>query len=265
VSVEPQPSATPRPRVILYLESRYRKLVRGLPQTIFYCPKCKGDRYRRRKCKRCDGYGKLTIDSVQELIARPVLSAFRAKRGVFHGAGREDIDVRMLGDGRPFVFEVVGARELEVDLDHLRQRVHDVAGDRIEIAPLRRTERKRVVFWKESKFDKVYGADVELGGAVDPEAVPALVGRVETIRQRTPQRVARRRADRERERQVTIVAAEMPAPETLRLELRCAHGTYVKEWISGDEGRTRPALADMIGTSCRCVALDVLKIMTDAQ
>ena len=30
----------PPPRPTVYLESRYRKLERGLPQTIFYCPEC---------------------------------------------------------------------------------------------------------------------------------------------------------------------------------------------------------------------------------
>jgi len=39
-----------RPRTNLYLESRYRKLQRGLPQTIFWCPVCKGDKRRRRGC-----------------------------------------------------------------------------------------------------------------------------------------------------------------------------------------------------------------------
>ena len=56
-----------RPRVRVFLEGRYRKLVRDLPQTIFYCPRCKG---RRGGCPACDGYGKLTKDSVQELIKR---------------------------------------------------------------------------------------------------------------------------------------------------------------------------------------------------
>ena len=68
-----------RPRSTLYLESRYRKLRRGLPQTIFYCPKCKGDRRRRRGCEACEGFGKLTKDSVQELIGRRVIPQMQAK------------------------------------------------------------------------------------------------------------------------------------------------------------------------------------------
>ena len=105
---------TSRPaRTNLWLESRYRKLRRGLPQTIFYCPRCKGDRRRRQGCEPCGGFGKLTRESVQELIARRVVPTMQAKTGQFHGAGREDIDVLMLGRGRPFVFETCAYQSYE--------------------------------------------------------------------------------------------------------------------------------------------------------
>jgi len=46
---------------------------------------------------------------VHEEIARGIDAAFGAHVTKFHSAGREDIDVRMLGSGRPFVLELVGA------------------------------------------------------------------------------------------------------------------------------------------------------------
>ena len=39
-------------------------------------------------------------------------------------------------------------------------------------------------------------------------------------------------------------------------------GTYVKELISGDDGRTVPSLAEKLGTPCICVKLDVLAVHT---
>ncbi|MEM7200410.1 MAG: tRNA pseudouridine(54/55) synthase Pus10 [Planctomycetota bacterium] len=247
----------------IYLESRYRKLVRGLPQTIFYCPECKGHRRRRRACERCEGYGKLTKDSVQELIARVLLPAYRARVGKFHGAGREDIDVRMLGRGRPFVFEVVAPRRLQVDLEELRQRLHQYEGERLEIDPLVPVARERVALWKESHFEKVYRAEVETGGPVPVDALGALVGHEISILQRTPTRVAHRRADLQRERCVSVLAAEPLGDRRLAVDVRCSHGTYVKEWISGDDGRTEPSLASALGVDCRCEALDVLDILLD--
>ena len=252
-----------KPKVSVYLESRYRKLERGLPQTIFYCPDCKGNRHRRKNCKRCEGFGKLSKDSVQELLARTLLPAYRARMGKFHGAGREDVDVRMLGRGRPFVFEVVGAKILEVDLGAMATAIAEAHGGRIEIAPFVEVQRARVVHWKESKFDKVYRAEVVLDGDVDAELVSGLVGGVREIVQSTPSRVAHRRAALDREREVEVVSAELREPRLLVVEMRCMHGTYVKEWISGDEGRTRPSLSDALGVPCRCELLDVLEILDE--
>ena len=43
--------------------------------------------------------------SVEESIFDGAKSFFGSDVGVLHGSGREDIDVRMLGRGRPFVME----------------------------------------------------------------------------------------------------------------------------------------------------------------
>ena len=256
------PDDKPRPRSNLYLESRYRKLKRGLPQTIFYCPKCKGDRRRRRGCQHCEGFGKLTKDSVQELIGRRMVPQMQAKLGKFHGAGREDIDVLMLGQGRPFVFEVVGARNPNLDLEELRRDIVERAEGAIELAPFERVERKRVVYWKETHFDKVYRADVALQAMPTDERLATVRAFAGGILQRTPQRVAHRRADLERERRLRVLALDVKDEQTLELRVVCQHGTYVKEWISGDEERTTPSLAKLLGVGCHCAVLDVEEILT---
>lgn len=260
---EPEPArrAPSLPKVRVFLESRYRKLVRDLPQTIFFCPRCGGHRRRRKNCEQCAGRGRLSEDSVQELIARRVLPAYRARSGKFHGAGREDIDVMMLGRGRPFVYEVVEPRESGVDLVALRDRIHAACGERIQIEPLRVVSRQRVPYWKEARFDKVYRARIRLGADVDVDRLQQLAGRPLLIAQRTPQRVAHRRADLDRERQVTVLQVRRLAAAGIEIEVRCAHGTYVKEWISGDEGRTRPSLAELLGVDSECEELDVLEIL----
>ena len=252
-----------RPRSNLWLESRYRKLRRGLPQTVFFCPACKGDRRRREGCTTCGGFGKLTRESVQELISRRLVPALQAKAGRFHGAGREDVDVLMLGKGRPFVFEVVGARNPDVDLEALRQEIEQRAEGAIELAPFVRVQRARVVYWKETHFDKIYRADVEVEAAPAPERLAAVQAFAGAIVQRTPQRVAHRRADLDRERSLRVLQLEPRADGALELRVVCQHGTYVKEWISGDEARTTPSLASLLGVNCRCRTLDVEEILTD--
>jgi tRNA pseudouridine synthase 10 len=83
------------------------------------------------------------------------------------------------------------------------------------------------------------------------------------IVQRTPQRVSHRRADLDRRRRLRVLALQPGGPATLEVRVQCEHGTYVKEWISGDEGRTEPSLASLLGVGCRCVVLDVEEILTD--
>ena len=251
-----------RPTGSLYLESRYRKLRRGLPQTIFYCPKCKGDRRRRVGCTQCEGFGKLTKESVQELIQRRLVPAMQAKLGKFHGAGREDIDVLMLGKGRPFVFEVVGARNPDIDLEALRLEIQERAEGAIELAPFERVERRRVVYWKETHFDKTYRAEVTLDAMPAAERLQAVREFAGGIIQRTPQRVAHRRADLDRERKLMVLHLQLREDGALDLRVLCQHGTYVKEWISGDEERTTPSLAKLLGVGCVCRVLDVEEILT---
>ena len=248
-------------KVRVYLEGRYRKLSRGLPQTIFYCPKCKG---RRRGCAFCGGYGKLTKDSVQELIARKVLPRYKARMGKFHGAGREDVDVRMLGGGRPFVFEVVQPRIFDVDLEELVEAINIYGKGRMEITALRPVRRKRVAELKETRSDKVYRALVLLDRVLPEERLQSLVGEKIVVTQRTPKRVAHRRADLDRTRAVEVLGARaFRGPEdkpSLDLLVRCEHGTYVKEWISGEEGRSRPGLGELLEAETECLVLDVWDI-----
>ncbi len=247
----------PEPVRVLF-EGRYRKLVRDLPQTIFYCPECKG-----RGCARCEGFGKLTRDSVQELIARVAMPRFKARRNKFHGAGREDLDVRMLGHGRPFVFEMSKVKRPMVDLEELAAEIQRRSDDRIELLDLRYCGRKRVAEIKETRCPKEYGALVRFQDT-DRDlatAFQALIdrGRI-TVLQNTPSRVAHRRADLQRERWIEIVEA-VPEGEDWRLRIRSAHGTYIKEAISGENGRTRPSLTELLGAPCACVELDVLEIL----
>ncbi|HED65336.1 MAG TPA: tRNA pseudouridine(54/55) synthase Pus10 [Planctomycetes bacterium] len=248
------------PKTKVYLEGRYRKLVRDLPQTVFYCPDCKGHPRRKRKCARCEGFGKLTRESVQELIAWPTCKLFGTRKNKFHGAGREDIDVRMLGSGRPFILELIAPKHFDVDLAELEAEINRRNEGRIEILGLHWSEKPRVAILKETPHAKEYEALVEVDGEVDPARLAEIAGQRYDVVQHTPTRVAHRRAKKDRERWVEFVSLE-PDDARLRVRMKTQHGTYVKEVLSGEDGNTNPSLAALLGVPCRCIELDVVAIL----
>lgn len=251
------------PSAKLFVEGRYKKLSRDLPQTVFFCPECKGHPRRRHGCARCEGFGKLTRDSVQELVGWVLGAALKTRKNKFHGAGREDVNVRMLGTGRPFVMEFVGPKVFDVDLAALEAEINRRNAGRLEVHGLHWTEKSRVRVVKEEKHAKEYRAAIEVGADLDPAKVRALCGKRLTIVQHTPERVAHRRADLDRERWIEVLSIEKTGEQRYDVLLRTEHGTYVKEAISGENGSTRPSLSELLGTPCTCLELDVTAILDE--
>ncbi len=262
-SSKPGHVRAPLPPAKIFVEGRYRKLVRDLPQTVFFCPDCKGHSRRRRGCARCEGFGKLTRDSVQELIAWVMGAAFKTRKNKFHGAGREDVNVRMLGSGRPFVLELLAPKVLDVDLAACEAEINRRNEGRLEVLGLHWTEKGRVRAVKEGKHAKEYRATIRAAAPPEKSRLEALVGKRTPIRQHTPERVAHRRADLDRERWIEVRSLTPQPDGLLEVVLRSQHGTYVKEAISGEGGMTRPSLAELLGTACECVDLDVLAILDE--
>jgi tRNA pseudouridine synthase 10 len=239
----------------LYVRGRYRKLDRTIPQTHWPCRRCRG-----RGCDDCGGSGKTYPTSVEELVGAPVLTAAGATETRFHGMGREDIDARMLGRGRPFVLEVVRPRTRTLDLAALAPEIARSSGGRVEVDALRPAEAVDVVQVKEAAPEKSYRV-----GVVGPvpvakvnEALDVATGRA--IAQRTPTRVAHRRSDRVRARRIVSARVVEMADDGFTLEIRTEAGTYVKEWVQGDGGRTEPNLAGLVGVPLKVGFLDVLDV-----
>ena len=80
------------------------------------------------------------------------------------------------------------------------------------------------------------------------------------IAQRTPTRVLRRRGDRVRQKRLYRVNFKLISPDTVEGVFQCDGGLYIKELISGDEGRTRPSLSEMAERKAECIELEVLDV-----
>jgi tRNA pseudouridine synthase 10 len=117
---------------------------------------------------------------------------------------------------------------------------------------------------KSLRARKLYRAKVRFSQEVEEgELARAAAGLVGEIAQRTPIRVSHRRADLVRLRRVFQVKTRYLSPSEAELEILCDGGLYVKELISGDEGRTDPSLAGLLGVPAQVVELDVLEVLDD--
>lgn len=243
----------------LFILGRYKKLVRGIPQSKWDCVHCRG-----KGCEVCHGTGKIYPISVEEIITGPIIEATGGIGTKFHGAGREDVDAIMMGNGRPFVVEVKEAKSRSVDLAALEAAINANGGGKVEVVGLKYSDKKKVRTLKERAkvAEKTYRALVEVGCPVSDETLQKLEKSFNggVINQLTPNRVLHRRADKLRLKKVHEMTARPVDDRKIELVVRCQGGLYVKELISGDEGRTKPCVADVIGCSARCVELDVISV-----
>lgn len=240
----------------LFIYGRYQKLTRGIPQTRWPCRHCRG-----KGCDHCNSTGKQYEESVEELMEKAFLDAAGSNSGHLHGAGREDIDARMLGSGRPFVLEVCSPRRRELDLVSLQAEVNETQGGKIRIGKLKFVPRTMVSKIKEIRAAKTYEALVSFEGDISRDSLrEALYKLVGEIKQRTPQRVAHRRADLTRTRRIHEIGGELVSPHQANITVKSEGGLYIKELVSGDNGRTAPSLASCLGIAAHVIALDVVEV-----
>ena len=246
----------------LFLYGRYRKLARGVPQTRWPCRACRG---RDGGCESCNGTGQQYPNSIQSLVCEPMVEFAKANSDAFHGMGREDIDVRCLGDGRPFVAELKSPLHRSIDLDKLTKKINKLAKDLIEVQGLRLSNRAEVARIKETKAEKSYtirfSCDHSLSNDEISTRILSLSGQV--LEQQTPQRVAHRRADKIRKRKVVSIENIHVEDNEIEFDVRCESGTYVKELVHSDEGRTNPSIAAALEADCEVISLDVKDIHAD--
>jgi len=243
----------------LYIAGRYKKLARGIPQSKWFCANCRG-----KGCEKCNWTGKRYPESVEELVSEPILKATGGTKTSFHASGREDVDARMLGEGRPFVIEIAQPKKRFLDLKQIEQAINDHAEGKVEVSGLRFVDKDYVRRLKRAESaQKEYRVTVEFEKEVTDEDLKLLEEKLTSIivKQRTPLRVLHRRADLTREKYIYEVKAKRLSPNRAELKVRCQGGLYVKELVTGDEGRTTPSVSDILGIKAKPIKLDVLKVI----
>jgi tRNA pseudouridine synthase 10 len=242
----------------LHIAGRYKKLVRGISQSRWFCRSCRG-----KGCERCSWTGKMYAESVEEFIASPTLELTAGEAAILHGAGREDVDARMLGHGRPFVIEVKAPKKRFVDLKTLEKTINERALAKVEVLGMHFADKELVRRLKKGETaQKTYNVTVDFDRLVSDEELKKLENALRglIVCQQTPQRVLHRRADRVREKYIYEAKVKRLTPNRVRLKVKCQGGLYVKELVTGDEGRTKPSVAGILDAKATPSELDVLEV-----
>ncbi|MFX0002096.1 MAG: tRNA pseudouridine(54/55) synthase Pus10 [Candidatus Hodarchaeota archaeon] len=248
----------------IFIYGKYKKLIRGIPQTHWFCKKCMGI-----GCESCNYTGKQYLISVEELISPEFIDASKATDLKFHGAGREDIDVRMLGSGRPFIIELRNPKIRSLNLNKIQKKVNKQNKKKIGIYNLKYSNKKEVIkLKKEAKnTEKTYKAIVKSEQRLNEEEFHKKVNLLKEvfenkqIYQRTPYRVSHRRTDKVREKKIYHIEGKYIKSNLFEFKIKTQGGTYIKELINSDDGRTSPSFSEVFKTPLDCIELDVIEIL----
>jgi tRNA pseudouridine synthase 10 len=207
-------------------------------------------------------------ESVEEIVEKPFLDATEGSKGSFHASGREDIDARMLGNGRPFVVEITKPRKRFFNLKEMAEAINVFGKGKVQVSNLKLVNKDAVRKLKkgESK-QKEYRVTVEFECKIKAKDLQLLEEKLSNtlISQKTPTRVMHRRADLTREKYIYDVKVKKLSLHRAEMKIRCAGGLYVKELVSGDEGRTTPSVSELLKNKAKPMKLDVLNIIMGDQ
>jgi tRNA pseudouridine synthase 10 len=191
----------------------------------------------------------------------------------FQSAGREDINVRMIGTGRPFFLTFVNpmpcadqpapkssadfAASIGERLPAQLECKHGVYGTQLAVTTT------QPVY--QVKKTKCYRCVVYCSAPVTAVMLQRLdsVSNL-TIQQQTPARVTHRREMMVRQKLLFTITYTPLTDHFFILDLETSGGTYIKEFVHSDFGRTQPSLGDLISPGipidCQLMQLDVVSI-----
>ena len=210
---------------------------------------------------------KLSLSSVDEELKNFLKKIFlnNSEDLVFSAGGREDRDVRMLGEGREFIYAVYNAKKhYSLDFFSINQLINNTL-KKVKVKNLRICDKKYFEKLKNAENEKIkiYSAFVWSKAEIKDELYKK-INNVENLKinQITPLRVLHKRVLKSREKIIyKLNIQEIINPHFFILEVKSSAGTYIKEFINGDLGRTSPSLCDILGDECDIIQLDVQDII----
>ncbi|GJN26744.1 hypothetical protein PR202_gb14702 [Eleusine coracana subsp. coracana] len=163
--------------------------------------------------------------SVEEIIGEAVRAICRGDSCKFHAAGREDIDVRMLGSGRPFLIEVLNVRSVPsaTEVQQIAEKINNSEKKYVRVRNLKLVGNEIWTMMREGEAEKQkqYSALIWTSRELT-ESDLHNISRMKDMEiiQKTPIRVLHRRSPLERKRTIHCIGSILECrAEILQLDV----------------------------------------------
>ena len=232
----------------LYISGNYIKLSREIGQNHFE-----------------RNYNLSSIDEEMKKFLSKIFINSEKNDYVLSASGREDRNVRMLGTGRNFIYEIFNARKkFGINFEKINEQFNK-ENKLVKIKNLKLSNKSAYnkIKKEENAKTKKYLAVIYCNKAIEKNVINNLIKENDNliINQITPIRVLHQRSLKQRIKQIiSIKEIEKINEHFFIIEITASAGTYIKEFINGDFGRTWPNLSSLLNCECDILQLDVQDI-----
>lgn len=223
----------------VFLQGRYTKNLRGIPQKQKPCEQCEG-----KGCFICDFHGIGGFNSVEGKIAKFLLEKFGALQAKITWVGSEDESSLVIGNGRPFFVKLTNPHKrgssIPTKIDVEGVSIHGLRTiSKIPSDPVR--FRTQVVL------------EIEAENEIQPNALKELK------KLKDQPVILYENAGHKNKKNIYDIKFERESDKSFKVMMESDGGIPLKRFVTGQ--KVEPSISSMLETDCKCKLFDFHKII----
>ena len=222
----------------LFLQGRYSKNIRGLPQKQRPCQNCSG-----KGCRVCDFHGIDKYESVEGILSKAIFDKLGGTLAKFTWIGGEDKSSLVLGSGRPFFVRLQNPSKRKFKFQKTLKL------DSIIIHNL-----KIISHLPKKPF--TFTSHIEILVTTKKEILLSSLKKLQNLTARPI--IVYENSGKRSEKQIFEVFFEKKSKNQVRLLIQVEGGFPVKRFVTQEN--IEPGLSQILGTDCKCEGFDILDV-----